>query len=190
MSRDRRDPPSPSRRRLLVLGALWVSISAVALLAPGCYGRNCEGSVATYGGDAGEGRMLSDDMWESNPQDGTWLWFPRERTYVFDIRPLAGRTPQLVQPYLSAVAEPSKTGNFTPGGGNVTLLSFARPNGINVTNDTCSDYFLRLVVVAAPLPPTLPDAAAPTTDASGLEDAGGDADAGAVVDAGDTEAGP
>lgn len=173
---------------------LWLSISAAALFAPGCYGRNCEGGVETYGADPGQGRMLDEDTWESSPQDGKWLWFPRQRTFVFDIRALSGRTPQIILPYLSAVAEPSKTGNFTPGGGNLTLLSGARPNGINVTNDTCSDYYLRLVVSAAPLPPAVPDATAPS-DASGRNDGGaGEARDAEATDAqatdADAEAGP
>jgi hypothetical protein len=177
-------PKSPSWRRILAFGALWLSISGAALLAPGCYGRNCEGGVEVFGVDAGQGEMLSETRWQSTPFEGTWLWFPRQRLYIFDIPALGGRTPDVVWPYLSAAPEPMKTGdNFTAGAGNIALLSGVGPNRVSVKNDSCSDYYLRLVVDVEPLPPPINGGAdAGIADAA---DAGGDAS-----DAGETEAGP
>jgi hypothetical protein len=179
-------------RRVVVLVAIWLVISVAVVFAPGCYGRNCEGGFETYGTDPGQGRMLDENTWESNPQDGTWLPYPRQRYYIFDIRALSGRTPQEILPYLSAQADPKAGGNFTLGAGNLALLSNASPNRIDVRNDSCSDYFLRLVVKVSPLPPT----ATPAGDASDDEDAsattdreGGLADAGVDAHA-DAEAGP
>jgi hypothetical protein len=182
----RGEPNVPaSWRRILALGALWLAISSAVLLAPGCYGRNCEGGVETFGTDGGQGRMLNADTWESGAIDGNWLWFPRQRYYVFDIRAMNGRTPRIILPYLSAHAEPNKGGNFTLGGGNLALLSNALPNRIDIRNDSCSDYYLHLVVEAAPFPPALPesddagtiDAAPPVDDDAGNEaaDAGDEA---------------
>jgi hypothetical protein len=159
-------------------------VTSAALLSPGCYGRNCEGAIESFGTDAGQGRMLDEDTWESSPQDGTWLWFPRQRYYIFDLRALAGRTPQLIVPYLSANPEPKSGGNFTIGGGNLALLSNALPNRVDVKNDSCSDYYLRLVVVAAPFPPsTEVDAAAKAVEPGDAVDA-------SAGDASDAEAGP
>jgi hypothetical protein len=165
----------PSARRVVAFAAVWLTISAAAILSPGCYGRNCEGGLQVYGADAGQGRMLSSDMWESAPADGQWLWFPRQQYYVFDIAALNGRTPQLVVPYLSAQPEPNKGGNFTIGGGNLALLSNAQPNRVDVRNDTCSDYYLRLVVFASPLPPP-PEPAADGGPAPPVGDAAPDVD--------------
>jgi len=170
--------------RLLAFAAVWATTSAVALLAPGCYGRNCEGILETYGTDAGQGRMLSPDIWESSPVDGKWLWFPRQHYFVFDISELGGRTPQMIIPYVSAQEEPRLGGNFTVGAGNMALISNSVPNRVDVRNDTCSDTYLRLVVITGPQPPGVPDAAAPTEadgpDAASGLDAGADADADAA----------
>jgi hypothetical protein len=176
---------TPSRRRLVALAGLWLAVSGAVLLAPGCYGRNCEGDVLTFGAEMGQGRMVNDTTWESNNQTERWIPFPAQRYYVFDIRALGGRTPDIILPYLSAQEEPAKGGNFTLGGGNLTLLTNASPNRIDVKNDSCSDYFLRLVVSVPPLPP-------PTTaDASiGLADASVSDAATRSNDAGDAEAGP
>lgn len=179
----------PSRRRIAAFVALWASISAAALVAPGCYGRNCEGAVEVFGADAGEGIMLDENTWASGPMDGTWLWFPRQRYYIFDIRALGGRTPEKIFPYISGTPDPIKTGNFTIGAGNLAQLFTAVPNRIDVKNDSCSDLYLRLVVEVPPFPPEAPEADAGAeagiVDASVPEDA--EADAG---DGGDAEAGP
>ncbi|MBX3212860.1 MAG: hypothetical protein KF850_12555 [Labilithrix sp.] len=179
---DRDAPARPSLRRVLALGALWAAISAAALAAPGCYGRNCEGGLEVFGANEGEGEMIDEDTWESGPMNGTWLWFPRQRTYIFDLRVLGGRVPYNVYPYISASPDPMTVGpNGTIGSGNLALLSSIGPNRVDVRNDSCSDYYLRLVVEAKPMPPALPadDGGAE----AGTNDAGGDdADAG---DAGD-----
>jgi hypothetical protein len=175
----------PSRRRLIAFAALWAAISGAVLLAPGCYGRNCESLVAdTFGTEGGEGRMLDENTWESSPQDGSWLWFPRQKYYIFDVHALGGRTPQVVIPYLSAQEAPNKGGNFTIGAGNLALLSNAIPNRIDVKNDTCSDYYLRLVVIAPGVPPAAghPDGATSAPLDAGAE--GGDVS----DDAGDPDA--
>ncbi|MBX3263503.1 MAG: hypothetical protein KF782_27780 [Labilithrix sp.] len=157
----------PSRRRVVALGALWAAISAAALAAPGCYGRNCEGGLEVYGANEGEGRMIDEDTWESGPMNGTWLWFPRQRTYLFDLRVLGGRVPYSVEPYIAASPDPMTVGpNGTIGSGNLALLSNVSANRVDVRNDSCSDYYLRLVVKVEPMPPALP------------ADDGGGADAG------------
>jgi hypothetical protein len=185
-----REPSRPSYRRVVAFGALWAAIAGAALFAPGCYGRNCEGGFETFGADAGQkGQMLDENKWQSGPQDGTWLWFPRQRYYIFNIPELGGRTPSIVIPYISASPQPAKTkdGNMTIGSGNVAELFQVAPNRVDVKNDTCSDYYLRLVVEAPAFSPEqtpIPDGG---TEAGSERDAG--IDDAAPTDASDAEAG-
>jgi hypothetical protein len=158
-----------SWRRIVVLGSIWAATSAAALLAPGCYGRNCDPGFETFGLDDGQGEMIDENTWASGPIDGEWLWYPRQRLYSFEIPALGGRTPVEVIPYVAASPEPMKNfGNFTVGAGNIALLGGARANHVEIRNDTCSDYYLRLVVRVRPF--------APETD-GGAPDDGGTADA-------------
>jgi hypothetical protein len=143
--------------RFLVFGAVWLVISCALFFAtPGCYGRNCEGSIEVFGVDAGQGNMVDENTWESSPNDGVWLSFPRQRYYIFDIRALGGRTPTLYLPYLSASPEPQKSGfDNTLAAGNLAKFKNVSPNHIEVLNDTCSDFFLRLVVQVPESPPSV-----------------------------------
>ena len=180
-------PPS-SRRRLYALAALWLAISAAVLLVPGCYGRNCDGGFETYGDDPGEGIMLDENTWASGPLDGTWLWFPGQRTYIFDLKALGGRMPELPLPYISGTPEPAKFGNnMTLAGGNLAQIYSVQPNGLDVKNESCSDLYLRLVVQASPFPPQAP-ADGGGTDA-GIDDASSEDDAASDAGDGDAEAG-
>jgi hypothetical protein len=170
-----------SRIRIGVFVGLWAAVSAVVFLAPGCYGRNCEGSVEYYGSDAGQGVMIDENTWASTPLNSDWLPFPRQHVYVFDIPALGGRMPEIPTAFISAVQNPTVAGDMVTGAGNLAKMSLARPGGINVYNDSCSDYYLRLTIQMGRLPPTLdggeetppvPDAA--PTDASDAGDAGDD----------------
>lgn len=183
----------PSRRRLAFFALLWIGIvGGAAIASPGCYGRNCEGNLETFGTNPGQGRMIDENTWESSPQEGEWLPYPKQRFYSINIPGLNGRTPQIVLPYLSAAPNPRKTGsNFTLGSGNLTLIVNVGPNHVDIINDSCSDYYLRLVVVASPFPSgdaSIPveqsdaanngDAGAISGDASGAADTGADSEAG------------
>lgn len=161
-------------RRALVLTGLWLAASAAVLALPACYGRNCDPSVTTFGRQTGEGRLLDTDTWESNPVDGRWLPFPGNRAWVFDLRELGNRVPQIVIPYLSASVDPLRENqNFTVGGGNIAVISGATNGFVTITNSSCADYFLRLVVISNPVPPV---ASAPgDAGASGATDAATDA---------------
>lgn len=183
-----------TRKRVLTLAFFWLSVSAGAALAPGCYGHNCDGEFVQFGATPGQGRLLNADTWESNPVDGAWLPFPKQRIYQFDLRELGNRPPQIIIPYLSAQSDPlHEGGNFTIGGGNLTELSGATNGFLTVKNGTCADYFLRVVVQAAPVPTAaVPNGDASTTSATtaftntGLADAG--VDDTNDVDASDTDA--
>ena len=155
-----------------MLGGLWAVVSGAVVAIAGCYGHNCDGDVVNYGRGADEGRLLDANTWESSPIDGRWLDFPKQRAWVFDLHELGDRAPALVLPYVSAQADPLHEGgsNFTLGSGNLTEISGADKGHVTIHNGTCADYYLRLVVVAAPEPsapsPTAPSAADASTDAS------------------------
>lgn len=147
-------------KRALVLAALWASVTGGLAALAGCYGNICDPSFVRYGRAAGEGRLLDEDTWESNPVEGTWLAFPRQRVYEFDLSALGDRTPQLIVPYISA--EPNGA-SHTIGAGNLAELSSVTRARATVKNGTCADYYLRLVAVAPPRAPTPTAPTAPTT---------------------------
>ena len=43
----------PSHLGLLTCVALWLAVSIAGVLAPGCYGQNCEGGAETFGSEVG-----------------------------------------------------------------------------------------------------------------------------------------
>jgi hypothetical protein len=129
---------------------------AATSFAAGCYNQACDGDVQVYGRNAGEGRMLSADMWESSPVDGVWLPFPGARVWIFELGELGDREPQIIVPSVSAQRDPThdEGGNSTIAAGNLAEQSGIGKGRITIKNGTCADYYLRLVVVAAPRPPS------------------------------------
>ncbi len=147
--------------RFWILCTVWVGVSS-AVVAAGCYNHNCDGDVVFYGRGANEGRLLDANTWESSPIDGRWLDFPKQRIWNFDLHELGDRAPALVLPYVSAQADPlhEPSSNFTLGSGNLTEIEAADKGRVSIQNGTCADYYLRLVVVAAPEPPAPASASA------------------------------
>ncbi len=112
-------------------------------------------------------------LWQSSSQDGLWMDFPGQRSYV--IYPLLPDGGPFVGPYLlnasvSADQNPGSNpnSNWAPSAGNITEFSNL-PDGGNtgfiVTNDTCTEYFL-FVTATQDYATAAPSAdAAATTDA-------------------------
>ena len=148
--------------RSAILAVLWLCVSGSVLAVPACYGHACEADTVEFGRTAGEGRLASPDIWESNANDGQWLDFPHERTYQIDLHELGvDRVPVLVIPYVSAQANPlAEGGNSTIAAGNLTVITVDRGH-VSLRNDTCANYYLRVVVQASPLPPAS-DAGSPS----------------------------
>ena len=144
------------RKRLIAVVTLWCVVMVAIGSVSGCYGHNCDGNVVTFGHDPGEGRLLSPDLWESNPIDGVWLDFPRQRAWIFDLHDLGDRIPEVITPYVSAQKDPQHEpgGNSTIAAGNLAEISAVTNNQVVIHNGTCADYFLRLTVQAAPRAPT------------------------------------
>ena len=161
-------PQPPSRRRTLALVALWAFVMGGVALGAGCYGHNCDGDAQVFGRTPGEGRLVAADTWESNPIDGDWIPFTKQRVWYFEMRDLGDRTPALILPYISAEQNPVRdNGNWTLGSGNLAEQSGAGPGRIAIKNNTCADYYIRLVVEASPRPPAaaVPDASVSTSTA-------------------------
>jgi hypothetical protein len=168
--------PRGSRARVIALAALWAIVVGAIATASGCYGRTCEPSLRTWGLEPGEGRMLDPDTWESNALDGPWLDFPGQRTWVFEMRDLGGRAPEKnILAYISAAELGGSS--FAVASGNLAELIAAGPGRLVVRNGVCADYFLRLVVEAAPNPPDPEATPPPPADDAGA-DASADPDAG------------
>lgn len=157
-----------------MLGVVWAALGGGAIvLSSSCYGRNCEGSPRQYGIDAGDGRMIDENTWESSPFDGEWIPFPRQTVFTFTI-PFGGRVPYDAKGFVSGQQRPN-TGNLTTGAGNLLEFTGIGPNQVVAINDTCSDYYLRVLAWAPPFGTA--DAMDASTDSgdAGLADAGADA---------------
>ena len=142
--------------------------------------------------------------WQSGPIDGVYLDFPGQRTYAFFPLGNDGFTPPYssITAYVSADADPTHTpgSNFTIGTGNLAEVQGDTEGGFAIHNDTCAQYYLRVVVTrvvpqdgGAAVGPA--DAAVDGDDAdleAGFEAGDADLDAGvdATRDAADAGSGP
>ncbi len=162
--------------RVAVLVGVWIAVMGAASLVPGCYGRNCDVSVEIYGNDPGEGQMIDDVTWQSNPVEGGWLPLPGNRIWVFQVPQLMGKRHRMIMPYVSGSPAPLDAGaNYTIGSGNGTVIVPFPDGSFWVQNATCADYFVR---VQAEIFPGPEDGGADAGDGSapeaGIQDAGTD----------------
>lgn len=164
-------------RRLSALCLPFVGaavLAAAAYSSEGCLTDACQESFLDFGKVPGQGNVLDENTWESVPVDGEWQPFPHQARVVY-FHPLA-RVPYEVLIWISADKNPLATSNYTLAGGDVAKVYQTRADTVSITNGTCADYYVRVVLRAAPRQPAV-DAA---TDGS-LE--AGDGDAGASSDA-------
>jgi hypothetical protein len=138
--------------------------------------------------------MSGPDTWESNRLQDDWLEYDGQTEY--GLHPPAGRPILAMHAYISVDMAP---GNFDPDAGGTApasnwaeasgnLAEFRDPNGayLAVKNDTCSDFFLWVVLELGPPAVTPQDSGvdapmpAPPLDAAsdGASDAAADAAAG------------
>jgi len=134
--------------------------------------------------------LIDATHWQSGPIDGNWIDYPGERSiFLFPnlVPSASGAPPALpgnfpgpytnVSVYVSPNQDANAIGsNWTLGSGNIAEVSIVDPGSSNpsgayiaVTNASCAQYYVRVVVERAE-----PDASAP-------DDAG--ADAGSLADA-------
>lgn len=139
---------------------LWLGVMSIAGTFTSCYGHNCDGSSVRYGINPGEGDLLTPNTWESNPGQGDFLPYPRQRTIFFEA-PFGDGVFATVLSYISADQNPvSVGGNDTLASGNVVETTNFPSGAFAVHNDTCADYFIRVVAFtgAPPGAPTVKDA--------------------------------
>ena len=90
----------------------------------------------------------SGSSYESAPWNGPYLHFPGGRRYRLEHH--LGRTPVLVQTYLSFSEEPMSGGNAAESAGNQAVIEAVDDEIILVHNDTCAEFWLRVVALAGP----------------------------------------
>jgi hypothetical protein len=126
------------------------------LLLVGCgCGKEDEPAILYSGGESTEG------MFVSTPAGASWLQFPGGRAYEFE-HGLDG-APATVLLYLSFTANASG-GNFVVGTGNAATVRRADDERIEIFNDTCTDYYVRVVATLEPSDPALSVATPPEFD--------------------------
>lgn len=123
-------PPPASRRLAAALGAA----AALACAGCGCGKEHGEPVVWLDGNTVG-------NQYESSPMAGPWLEFPGGRTYRL-VHAL-GRVPTEVTAYLSF--EPNNPANFTTSAGNSALFKSVNDAYVDVYNDGCPDFYLRVI---------------------------------------------
>ena len=139
---------------------VWSAVSVGVFSLSACYGHTCESSSVKFGRNEGEGHLVTENEWETTAFDARWLDFPHQRFIDMDLHELgADRIPIDVISYVSAQADQAhEAGNFTLSAGNLTTL-FVEKGHVIVHNDTCADYYVRVTVRAAPIPPAASSAA-------------------------------
>ncbi len=158
-----------------VSGLLATSVVLTGVLGAtdGCTDLRCDGSFVRYGADQGQGALTSPTTWESSSFEGTWLDFSHQRTISFDLQAQIGpRRIVSVTPYIAASENPAGRSGSTIASGNLAVIGVASPGTFTVHNDTCADYFVRVVAELEPEAPV-------STVGDASVDDGASADAGA-----------
>jgi hypothetical protein len=139
-----------------LLSCVAAAVGALMLPAAtetGCAGDDCDSDVQTFptcGGD-----RLDANTWESGPLDGTYLDFHGERTWIFNPSGWMGsRVPATFNAYLSLNPQPNAEGGdgfAQPAGNLAEITAFPVDGGyqVQVLNDTCAQYYLRVVITYA-----------------------------------------
>jgi hypothetical protein len=141
--------------------AVTVLASILTLLAattPGCFGHECEGDVVAtpYGEGFGEGHFLDDASWESAPLAAKWMSLPGGRTWKFLIpswerarRPFVAMTAYISQAEIPNLPQCcGQADNWAMGTGFQAEFHDVAPGRFELTNSTCTDFFVRVVVRA------------------------------------------
>lgn len=157
---------------------------ATAFSGEACLTDACKESHSEWGKAPDQGSLVDPNTWQSTPIDGEWVPFPHQVRLEFfhslGRAPYEGRIPYEVLVWVSAEKKPLAGSNFTLAGGDTATVYKVLYDVVSLTNNTCADYFVRIVVRAAPAPPPPADAGngdgAPEPDGGTVE--GGAADGG------------
>jgi hypothetical protein len=155
-------------RAIAVVGAIALAIAcgATAAATPACTTHQCDPAAAVTvaagsGGGAPAGFLHDPDTWESNAIDAPWRPYFREEVLVLDFGSPPWRAIESIAVYVSIVGAPLDAGDiFAVATGNLAEISVTRVSPddagnpgifhLNVHNDTCQDYYARVVVRFAP----------------------------------------
>jgi hypothetical protein len=127
-----------------------LAVAPTLMSGAGCAGNDCAADVQTLPKCAGE--PIDADHWESGPVDGTYLDFHGERTWVLDPSGWMGsRKPFDYEAYLALSPQPNAEGGsgFAQSAGNLAELTLSQVGDawqVEVLNDTCAQYYLRVVL--------------------------------------------
>jgi hypothetical protein len=142
---------------------------------------------------------IDDDTWQTGSIDDQWLYFPGGRTYtIFPLQTSDPYSPRFYGPnwdfdvFVGTDPQPGTTGNFTIASGNLAEIFLvadpspsqfasematnpsAAPPSFNVTNATCAEYYLRVVIHRYPGPDDAGVDAYPASGGDASLDAGVD----------------
>jgi hypothetical protein len=127
------------------LASVIVVASAASMACLGCETHSCDSSGVNWAG----GDFFAPGWWESTPLEAPWLDYPGQRTINFQFD--AGCFPAVPSAEISAVPQPNTpNNNFTQAGGNLEEFSNLTFGGLSLTNGSCADYTVRVVVQCVP----------------------------------------
>ncbi len=128
--------------RPALLAVVWLG----ALSLTGCDCGREGGDPVEYAGGSTVGTR-----YESSELYGTWLHYPAGRRYR--LHHSLPNPPDEILIYLGFNPHPLQegdTGNISPSAGNVALIEAVEDDTIQIRNDTCSEYYVRVVAVSHP----------------------------------------
>ena len=132
--------------------AWWIRAAGLAVMGLGAWGLiGCD--CGREGGDPVEyaGGTTVGNRYESSELYGTWLHYPAGRRYR--LHHSLPQPPDEILIYLGFEEHPLRPdagGNISPSAGNAALIEAVEDDVIQIRNDTCSDYHVRVVAVAHP----------------------------------------
>jgi hypothetical protein len=140
-------------------------ILCIVVIAPvggvACTTHQCDGDFQDFFG----GRVVDANTYETNAIDEPWLDYPGQRSYLIHFPIDFGRPPLWTDTYVATDPNANAPGNqWAQTAGNLAEMGVASSTAIFVHNDTCADYYLRVVVHFPPVEAT--DAGAGATDGS------------------------
>ncbi len=153
--------------RCCLLGSCFASTVA-------CVGSSCDPDGQEPQWYSGGRTNESQSAYETSTFEGPFLYFPSGRVYRLEhgLR----EAPSDYAVYLSFAERPlDKHAGFAESAGNQAMVEDLNEEYIEVRNDTCAEFFLRLTARIAPF-----DEASDGAMATPLPDAASDADSGAM----------
>ena len=126
--------------RLALLTVVWLGVMGLT----GCDCGREGGEPVEYAGGSTVGTR-----YESSELYGTWLHYPAGRRYRLSHS--LPNPPDEILIYLAFTDRPLRPdapGNISPSAGNAALIEAVEDDAIQIRNDTCSEYFVRVVAVA------------------------------------------